>query len=45
VDVIITELAVFKLINGQFTLTELMPGASLEQVRTATTAAFVEALG
>jgi 3-oxoacid CoA-transferase len=45
VDVVITELAVFKFINGQLTLTELMPGAGLEQVRAATGAAFVEALG
>jgi 3-oxoacid CoA-transferase len=45
VDVVITELAVFKFIDGQLTLTELMPGAGLEQVRAATGAAFVEALG
>jgi 3-oxoacid CoA-transferase len=45
VDVVITELAVFKFINGQLTLTDLMPGANLEQVRAATSAAFVEALG
>ena len=30
---------------GQMTLTELMPGATLEQVRASTGAAFVEALG
>ncbi len=44
VHVVITELAVFQFIDGQLTLTELMPGASLAQVRAATTAKFVEAL-
>jgi 3-oxoacid CoA-transferase len=44
VDIIITELAVFKFIAGQLTLTELMPGATMEQVRSLTDAAFAEAL-
>jgi len=44
VDVVITDLAVFRFVDGQLTLTELMPGATLEQVRTLTTAKFVEAL-
>ena len=41
---IITDLAVFEFVDGQLTLTELMPGATLEQVRAGTSAAFVEAL-
>ena len=45
VNMIITDLAVFEFINGQLTLTELMPGASLDQVRSLTSATFVEALG
>lgn len=44
VDMIITDLAVFKFINGQLNLTELMPNASLEQVHESTTASFTEAL-
>jgi 3-oxoacid CoA-transferase len=44
VDVIITDLAVFKFFEGQLTLVELMPGATLEQVRSLTSARFVEAL-
>ena len=44
VDMIITELAVFEFISGQLTLTGLMPEESLEQVRAATTADFVEQL-
>jgi 3-oxoacid CoA-transferase len=44
VNVIITDLAVFAFIDGQLTLTELMPGATLEQVRSSTSAAFREAL-
>lgn len=44
VDVVITELAVFKYLNGQLTLVELMPGASLEEVRAKTQARFVEQL-
>jgi 3-oxoacid CoA-transferase len=45
VDVVITELAVFCFESGELTLTELMPGATLEQVRAATTAKFAERLG
>lgn len=44
VDVVITELAVFKYLEGQLTLVELMPGASLEEVRMKTAAKFVEKL-
>lgn len=44
VDVVITELAVFKYLEGQLTLVELMPGASLEEVRAKTEAKFVEKL-
>lgn len=45
VDMIITDQAVFEFVAGQLTLTELMPGATLEAVRTATGAPFVERLG
>jgi 3-oxoacid CoA-transferase len=44
VDMIITELAVFEFLDGRLTLTGLMPGSSLEQVRASTTAPFVERL-
>jgi 3-oxoacid CoA-transferase len=44
VSMVITDLAVFKFIDGQLSLTELMPGATLAQVREATSASFVEAL-
>ncbi|MDI5950051.1 3-oxoacid CoA-transferase [Flavobacterium yafengii] len=44
VDMVITELAVFKYINGKLTLIELMPGATLEEVREKTEAKFVEQL-
>jgi 3-oxoacid CoA-transferase len=44
VDMIVTDLAVFKFIAGQLTLTELMPDSTLEQVRALTGASFVEAL-
>ncbi|MEM7112417.1 MAG: 3-oxoacid CoA-transferase [Chloroflexota bacterium] len=44
VSMIITDLAVFEFIDGQLTLTELMPGATLEEVRAKTTAVFVEKL-
>ncbi|MGF1504925.1 MAG: 3-oxoacid CoA-transferase [Anaerolineae bacterium] len=42
VDMIITELAVFEFIGGQLTLTELMPGATLDEVRAKTAAPFTE---
>ncbi|MFC3861717.1 3-oxoacid CoA-transferase [Deinococcus antarcticus] len=44
VDVVITDKAVFEFIDGKLTLTELMPGATLEEVRATTGAAFVERL-
>jgi 3-oxoacid CoA-transferase len=44
VKVVITELAVFHFIDGQLTLTELMPGGTVEQVRAQTSAQFREAL-
>lgn len=44
VDMVITDLAVFEFIDGQLTLTELMPGAALEHVRNSTGAAFVVGL-
>ena len=44
VDVIITELAVFRFVAGQLTLTELLPGATLDAVRAQTSARFVERL-
>ncbi len=44
VDVVITELAVFRFIEGQLTLTELLPGATLDEVRAKTSAVFVEEL-
>lgn len=40
VDLVITDLAVFAYPNEKLTLVELMPGATLEQVRDLTTAAF-----
>ncbi|GAA5503735.1 hypothetical protein Dxin01_03496 [Deinococcus xinjiangensis] len=45
VDMIITDKAVFEFIGGQLTLTELMPSATLEEVRATTGAKFAEALG
>ena len=44
VDMVITDLAVFTFHNGQLTLSEVMPGASVDEVRTKTTASFVERL-
>ncbi len=44
VDMVITDLAVFEFFDGHLTLTELMPGATLEEVRAKTTAQFVERL-
>ena len=44
VDMVITDKAVFEFVEGQLTLTELMPGATLGDVRAGTGAAFVEAL-
>jgi 3-oxoacid CoA-transferase len=44
VDMIITELAVFRFPDGQLTLQELMPNTSLQEVRDRTAARFVEQL-
>lgn len=44
VDMLITDLAVFTFPDGRLTLSELMPGATPEQVRAKTTAAYVERL-
>ncbi|MBP6826503.1 MAG: 3-oxoacid CoA-transferase subunit B [Saprospiraceae bacterium] len=44
VDMIITDLAVFAYPDGQLTLLELMPGATLEEVRAKTSARFLENL-
>jgi 3-oxoacid CoA-transferase len=44
VDTIITDLAVFRFIAGRLTLVEIMPGASLDQIRQTTSASFLEAL-
>lgn len=44
VDMVITELAVFTFRDGKVTLTELMPGATLDEVREKTTAYFIESL-
>jgi len=40
VDLIVTDLAVFKVENGHLVLTELAPGVSLEEVRAQTEATF-----
>lgn len=44
VDMIITDKAVFEFIDEKLTLIEVMPGATLEEVRTLTSAKFVEKL-
>ncbi|ALW90421.1 succinyl-CoA--3-ketoacid-CoA transferase [Deinococcus actinosclerus] len=44
VSMIITDRAVFEFRDGTLTLTELMPGATLDEVRASTGAAFTEAL-
>lgn len=41
-DMVITDLAVFAYPDGKLTLLELMPGATIEDVRAKTSAAFVE---
>ena len=40
VDTVITDLAVFRFLDGMLTLVELMPGGTLEQVRASTSARF-----
>ena len=42
VDMIFTELAVFKVVDHQLKLVELMPGATIEEVREKTEAEFTE---
>lgn len=42
VDMIFTELAVFKVTEGQLKLVDLMPGVTIEEVREKTEAAFTE---
>ncbi len=44
VGMVITDLAVFEFLDDRLTLTELMPGATLEDVRAKTSAQFVERL-
>lgn len=44
VDMIITELAVFRFCDGKMVLTELMPGATVEEVRAKTDADYIVAL-
>jgi 3-oxoacid CoA-transferase len=44
VDLVITELAVFRFIEGQLTLIELMPGATLAEVQAKTAARYVTRL-
>lgn len=44
VDMVITELAVFKIENGKMHLTELMPGVTLDEVRTKTKANYIVSL-
>ena len=44
VDLIITDLAVFRYEGGKLTLTELMPGATLEEVNAKTSATFAQKL-
>lgn len=44
VDMLITDLAVFRYIDGKLTLTELLPGTTLEDVREKTAAKFEEKL-
>jgi 3-oxoacid CoA-transferase B subunit len=44
VDVIVTELSVFRILDGSLVLTELLGGATVDDVRSATAAAFSVAL-
>ncbi len=45
VDMVITDLAVFEFIDGKLTLTELMPGATLDEVAAKTSAAYEVKIG
>jgi 3-oxoacid CoA-transferase len=40
VDVVITDLAVFRFVDGKLTLTALMPGVTVDEVKAKTGAAF-----
>lgn len=42
VDVIITELAVFEIVDQKLKLVEIMPGATIEEIRANTEADFIE---
>ncbi|MFL0506496.1 3-oxoacid CoA-transferase subunit B [Ureibacillus sp. 179-F W5.1 NHS] len=44
VDIIITELAVFRYLDGKLHLTELMPGVTIEEVEKNTEAEFINSL-
>ena len=44
VNMVITDLAVFRYLNGKLTLTELLPGATVEEIREKTAAKFEEKL-
>lgn len=44
VDMVITDLAVFRYLDDKLTLIELMPGATMEEVREKTEATFLEKL-
>ena len=43
-DIVVTELSVFRRVDGRLHLTELLEGATLEEVGAVTTAPFVVAL-
>jgi 3-oxoacid CoA-transferase len=43
-DVIVTELSVFRLVDGELRLTELLGGATVDDVKDVTDAPFVVAL-
>jgi 3-oxoacid CoA-transferase len=40
VDMIITDLGVFEFLSGVLTLTEIMPGTTLEELKAKTSASF-----
>jgi len=42
VDMIVTELAVFEVVDGQLKLVEMMPGATMEKIREKTEADFID---
>ena len=45
VDMVITDIAVFRFLNGQLALTELTPGATRDEVRARTGAKYYERFG